>query len=184
MPRTGAYLGPMAKPALIVVATAFLGGMTALAAVSVPNAIRAHRNASQVPFAAERGLSSLRPLIHRELETPPTQAAIDLKPVTVLGVANRLDQTELARATAVLEPEPQAPAPCSPEWLSLESGPSDRHYRELCPDEITGKALAPPERAKPDKPLERMITPSHPASADHLVDPRADLAERPLSIGE
>ena len=89
-----------------------------------------------------------------------------------------------ARATAVLEPEPPAPAPCSPAWLSLKSGPSDRRYRELCPDEITGKALAPPGRAKPEKQLERMLTPSHPASADHLVDPRAVLAERPLSIGE
>lgn len=175
----------MAKPALILVATAFVGGMTTLAAVSVPNALEAHRNASQVPFAAERGLTKLQPLLMRQVETAPTHAVIDLEPVAVFGDANRLDQRELSRATAVLEPEPQAPAPCTPAWLSLKSGPSDRHYRELCPGEITGKAVAPPERPKAEKRLERLITPAHPASADHLVDFRADVADRPpLSIGE
>jgi len=69
----------------------------------------------------------------------------------------------------------KADAACRPDWRPLDSGPSDRFVRTLCPSEINGsvKPTAPAQKAdgSRESDVKQRLEVPHAFLGDHLVHP-------------
>jgi hypothetical protein len=153
-----------------------LAGVTALAALTAGAATYplAARRAHVLRSGDARGVARALPALSARVERATAAVnEIDLPKLTIVAGARAPRKTAPVASPA----NTPAAAPCRPEWHSLETGPSARQVRSLCPSELEGgvpPAISAPERAggTASNGLLRLEVP-HAFMNDHLVDPKA-----------
>ena len=121
----------MRKLALCIAGFVALGAIAAIAIAEWP---ALSGQASERQFL---GCVACVPRIH-ELAVVPRHTVIQIDEVLVLGeVRKKSPARRLAAAPIATEV-----ASCNPSWQNLASGPSDRHFRELCATELGPQAVS------------------------------------------
>jgi hypothetical protein len=186
---TGEVIMHKRRALAIAFATA-LGALTAAAATHPASLHNAFARAHSVAASTERNIvnevrggrvETLQGHAASEVDARVASVRPRAKPVAL----NEIDVPALliraggdgapVRTRPAAVTSKKADAACSPSWRSLDSGPSDRLVRVLCPSEITGSvkptATAPEADGVRESDVKQRLEVPHAFLGDHLVHP-------------